>query len=136
MIGLELGISVASVTLRGEPTGRRGGLPRRAGDRKKGPPPGGDPQRRGGSTVYGTLIAGRRSVAAGTSRSGLPMGQAWQTDRRRRIVKWTMSSPTGRTKTVKFRREMEALFKRSGGYDCMSINVGFIGLGIMGRLWP
>ncbi len=75
LIGLELGISVASVTLRGEPTGAAQDF---TGDvvatAKRDLVPGETLDGEGGFTVYGTLLPARRSIAAGY----LPIGLAHQ----------------------------------------------------------
>ena len=71
LIGLELGISVASVVLRGEPTGSAGNF---IGDvaavAKKDLKPGDTLDGEGGYTVYGRLVRAEESLAGGV----LPMG--------------------------------------------------------------
>ncbi|HKP66658.1 MAG TPA: SAF domain-containing protein, partial [Casimicrobiaceae bacterium] len=110
LIGLELGISVASVGLRREPTG----VPRawhgdvvatakralREGEMLDG---------EGGYTVYGTLMPASASVAIG----GLPLGLAHRVKLVRPIaagapVKWTDVAFDANDAAVRFRREMEA----------------------------
>ena len=114
LIGLELGISVASVALRGEPTGSAQDF---TGDvvatAKNDLRPGELLDGEGGSTVYGTLLPARRSVAAGY----FPIGLAHQVKVIKPIaagerIKWADVAYDSHDKTVKFRLEMEALFKR------------------------
>ncbi len=101
LIGLELGISVASVALRGEPTGIGAGFHRRRrGDGKKGPAPGGYPGRRRRLHRLRDPPAGpqirRRRVSPHRAR---PWGQGWRSPSP--PARWsngTMSSLTGRTK--------------------------------------
>jgi predicted homoserine dehydrogenase-like protein len=112
LIGLELGISVASVGLRSEPTGE----PRdfradvvatakrelRAGEVLDG---------EGGFTVYGRLMPAAESLALG----GLPLGLAHRCRLRTRIeagapVRWSDVEIDASQPVVRFRREMEAAF--------------------------
>jgi predicted homoserine dehydrogenase-like protein len=111
LIGLELGISVLSAALRGEPTGQprewRGDvvavakLHLDAGEMLDG---------EGGYTVWGKLVPSERSLAEGA----LPIGLAHQVQLRRRItagdiVRWTdVTIEDGGA--VKARREMERRF--------------------------
>ena len=114
LIGLELGISVASVALRGEPTGvAKGFTGDVAATAKRDLVPGEILDGEGGFTVYGTLLPARKSVAAGY----LPIGLAHRMKIIKPIaagerVKWSDVEYDGHDETVKFRREMEALFKR------------------------
>lgn len=117
LIGLELGISVASVALRGEPTGAAQGF---AGDvaatAKRDLLPGETLDGEGGFTVYGTLLPARKSIAAGY----LPIGLAHQVKIRRPIaagetIRWGDVDADGQDETVKFRLEMEAAFKKEWG---------------------
>ena len=119
LIGLELGISVASVTLRGEPTGAARGF---AGDvaatAKRDLAPGGDPGWRRGLHRLRNPPAGpqvrRRRVPPHRPR---PWGQARQTHRRR--SKWsggTMSAMTGRTRRSNSAGRWRRCSRRSGGY--------------------
>ncbi len=75
LIGLELGISVASVALRGEPTGSAQDF---TGDvaatAKSDLLPGDILDGEGGSTVYGTLLPARKSIASGYLPIGLAHG--------------------------------------------------------------
>lgn len=114
LIGLELGISVASVALRGEPTGfARAFTGDVAATAKRDLVPGDLLDGEGGFTVYGTLLPARKSVLSGSLPIGLAHGvrivrpvAAGQT------VLWDDVSCDGQESTVKFRREMEALFKK------------------------
>ncbi|MSP66833.1 MAG: flagellar biosynthesis protein FlgA [Alphaproteobacteria bacterium] len=116
LIGLELGISVASVALRGEPTGAplgfRGDVVATAkrdlaaGERLDG---------EGGYTVFGRLQPARASLAAGA----LPLGLAAGARLKRRIargavVRWADVDLDAARPAVALRREMEA---RLGGVN-------------------
>lgn len=113
LIGLELGISVASAALRGEPTGSaRDFTGDVAATAKKDLVPGDLLDGEGGFTVYGTLLPARKSVLAGALPIGLAHGvrivrpvAAGQT------VLWDDVACNAEDETVKFRREMEAAFK-------------------------
>lgn len=112
LIGLELGISVASVGLRGEPTGApdgwRGDVVATAKrDLKAGEVLDGE----GGFTVYGKLLPAADSLAAG----GLPLGLAHGVKLKRAVkagasVRWSDVSYDARHPAVVFRREMERVF--------------------------
>jgi predicted homoserine dehydrogenase-like protein len=112
LIGLELGISVASAALRGEPTGCPTGFrgdvvataKRRlaAGTRLDG---------EGGYTVYGRLMPAERSLALG----GLPLGLAHGVTLKRDLaagepVRWADVEIDAGDDAVRIRREMEAMF--------------------------
>ncbi len=114
LIGLELGISVASVALRGEPTGSAQDF---TGDvvatAKKELRPGDILDGEGGATVYGTLLPARKSLAAGH----FPIGLAHGVRMERAVpaggmVTWGDVAYDRHDETVKFRREMEAAFKQ------------------------
>jgi predicted homoserine dehydrogenase-like protein len=111
-IGLELGITVASIGLRGEPTGAaadwRGDVvatakrPLAAGEVLDG---------EGGFTVYGKLLPARDSLAAG----GLPLGLAHGVRLVRDVarhapVRWTDVAFDPDEPAVRLRREMENAF--------------------------
>jgi predicted homoserine dehydrogenase-like protein len=115
-IGLELGISVASVGLRREPTGAptawlgdvvaTAKRPLAAGETLDG---------EGGYTVYGKLLPAASSRALG----GLPLGLAHGVALKRAIgahepVRWEDVEFDAGAAAVKFRREMEATFGSSG----------------------
>jgi predicted homoserine dehydrogenase-like protein len=111
LIGLELGISVLSAVLRGEPTGQaqgwRGDVVAiakrnlRAGETLDG---------EGGHTVWGKLIPAERSLAEGA----LPIGLAHRAPLTRNvaagtIVRWSdVAMPD--SEAARVRREMEARF--------------------------
>jgi len=109
LIGLELGISVASVGLRGEPTGAPIGFNAdvvavakrdlRAGDLLDG---------EGGYTVYGKLVPAADSLRIGA----LPIGLAHKVRLTREVaagavVRWTDVDIDDADPAVRFRREME-----------------------------
>jgi predicted homoserine dehydrogenase-like protein len=111
-IGLELGISVASAGLRGEPTGSATGWrgdvvatakrDLRAGESLDG---------EGGYTVYGKLAPAADSLKLGA----LPLGLAHGVKLRRAVaahaaVRWDDVEFDPNDETVRFRREMEAAF--------------------------
>jgi predicted homoserine dehydrogenase-like protein len=113
LIGLELGISVASAALRGEPTGAACGF---SGDvaatAKRDLLPGEMLDGEGGFAVFGTLLPARKSLLSGALPIGLAHGvrvvkpvAAGQT------VRWEDVACNAEDETVKFRLEMEAAFK-------------------------
>ena len=114
LIGLELGISVASVVLRNEPTGAaRGFTGDVAATAKRDLLPGETLDGEGGFTVYGTLLPARKSIASGY----LPIGLAHQVKVMKPIaagetITWGDVAANGQDETVKFRLEMEAAFKK------------------------
>jgi predicted homoserine dehydrogenase-like protein len=118
LIGLELGISVASVALRGEPTGGATGFRGDAvatakrdlaeGERLDG---------EGGFTVYGRLMPAAASLAA----EALPIGLAHDVVLQRAVkagavVRWGDVAIDGATQAVQIRREMEAVFRQEWGF--------------------
>ena len=113
LIGLELGISVASVGLRGEPTGAADGW---RGDvvatAKRHLKAGEVLDGEGGFTVYGKLMPATDSLAAG----GLPLGLAHGVKLKRAVpagtaVRWQDVAFDAKDPAVIFRREMEKAFK-------------------------
>ncbi|HSN41376.1 MAG TPA: SAF domain-containing protein [Burkholderiales bacterium] len=113
LIGLELGITVASIGLRGEATGCATGFrgdvvavakrDLRAGETLDG---------EGGHTVYGRLMPARDSLAVG----GLPIGLAHGARLTRNVtrggaVTWQDIAASD-SDAVRFRREMETEFSR------------------------
>ena len=112
MIGLELGISVASVVLRGEPTGAPTGFrsdvvacAKRA--LKKGEILDGE----GGAMVWGKQLPASESLAMG----GLPLGLTGDVTLRREVAEgqlltWADAVIDGADQAVRLRREMEAAF--------------------------
>ena len=112
LIGLELGISVASVALRhestGAPTGFRGDAVATA---KRDLKSGEDLDGEGGFTVYGKLMPGAASLAAG----GLPIGLAHHVKLKNPVakdqpVRWSDVDIDETSQSVRVRREMEAMF--------------------------
>ena len=114
LIGLELGISVASVGLRREPTGAADGWRAdvvatakrdlKAGERLDG---------EGGFTVYGRLMPAADSLRLG----GLPLGLAHGVKLERPVnagapVRWADVAHDATQPAVVFRREMERTFSR------------------------
>jgi predicted homoserine dehydrogenase-like protein len=112
MIGLELGVSVASVVLRGEPTGTSDGFRADAvSTAKRGLRTGEMLDGEGGFTVYGTLMPAADSLAA----EALPIGLAHGVTLRRQVeagqvVKWSDVSWDESNEAVRVRRAMEAMF--------------------------
>ena len=112
LIGLELGISVASVGLRGEPTGSPSGF--RAdvvATAKRDLVPGDVLDGEGGYMVYGRLMPSADSLRLG----GLPLGLAHGVKLRRAVgagtpVRWDDVEVDASNDTVRFRREMERIF--------------------------
>ena len=115
LIGLELGISVASVGLRAEATGAATDFRAdvvatakralRAGEMLDG---------EGGFTVYGKLMPAAASLAL----DGLPLGLAHRCRLRNALaantpVRWSDVELDAALPAVRFRREMEAVFGRS-----------------------
>ncbi len=111
LIGLELGISVASVGLRGEPTGRPDGWRADAAATAKRDLRAGEVlDGEGGHLVYGRLVPAAASLAAGA----LPIGLAHGVRLSRPVaegalVRWGDVVVDGEDDAVRFRREMEAL---------------------------
>jgi predicted homoserine dehydrogenase-like protein len=108
-IGLELGISVASVGLRREPTGQAQAF--RAdvvATAKRALAPGETLDGEGGYTVYGKLMPAQDSIAIG----GLPLGLAHGVKLTRAVgahepVRWSDVTFDAQNPAVKLRREME-----------------------------
>jgi predicted homoserine dehydrogenase-like protein len=112
LIGLELGISVASVALRKEPTGAPTGW---RGDcvatAKRALGAGETLDGEGGCTVWGRLMPAADSLAA----RALPIGLAHRVKLTRevpegRVVSWDDVEIDASSEAVQFRREMERLF--------------------------
>jgi predicted homoserine dehydrogenase-like protein len=115
LIGLELGISIASIMLRGEPTGTTRGF---RGDvvatAKRDLQPGERLDGEGGYMVYGKLMPAEASLAAG----GLPIGLAHNLLLQRPVaagqpVRWEDVAFDETNNAIRFRREMEAMFRPS-----------------------
>ncbi len=117
LIGLELGISVASVALRGEPTGMaRDFTADVAATAKRDLVPGEVLDGEGGFTVYGTCRPARRALAEGC----LPIGLAHGVRVERPVaagqtVQWADVAFDERDEAVRFRREMESIFRKEWG---------------------
>ncbi|HSD50698.1 MAG TPA: SAF domain-containing protein, partial [Candidatus Methylomirabilis sp.] len=119
MIGLELGISVASTVLRGEATGSPTGwqadvIATTKRDLKAGEILDGE----GGYMVWGKIMP----AAAALTRKGLPLGLAHTVRLIRpvgkgQIVTWADVEIDPKDPTVSFRREMEAAFNPGGPSD-------------------
>jgi predicted homoserine dehydrogenase-like protein len=112
MIGLELGVSIASAALRKEPTGaptafRSDVVATAKRPLKKSEVLDGE----GGYCVWGRQVAAERSLAAGL----LPLGLASNVRLKRNIeegqtLKWSDVDYDANALTIKVRREMEAAF--------------------------
>ncbi|HYM01697.1 MAG TPA: SAF domain-containing protein [Stellaceae bacterium] len=117
LIGLELGISVASAALRGEATGSAVGFRGDAvatakRDLKAGEVLDGE----GGFTVYGRLMPAADSLALGA----LPIGLAHGVSLTHSIkagepVRWSDVAADASSEAVRVRREMESVFRREWG---------------------
>ena len=116
LIGLELGISVASVGLRGEPTGAATGFNADVvATAKRDLKPGEILDGEGGYTVWGKLFQADKSLALG----GLPLGLAHQLKlgtggKKGQSLTWADVAVDDSLSAYKVRREMEALFARPG----------------------
>ena len=113
LIGLELGISVASAGLRGEPTGVPTGFRADAVATAKRDLAAGDTlDGEGGFTVWGKLMPAADSLRLGA----LPVGLAHHVRLRNAVkagspVRWSDVSIDETSEAVRVRREMEALFR-------------------------
>jgi predicted homoserine dehydrogenase-like protein len=114
LIGLEVGISVASVGLRREPTGCPGGFQADAiATAKRALKPGEILDGEGGYTVVGKLMPAVDSLRVGA----LPLGLAHHVKMKTSLVagqpvRWADVEVDGDHAAVKLRREMEAMFAR------------------------
>lgn len=112
LIGLELGISVASVGLRHEPTGSASGWHADVvATAKRDLPAGQELDGEGGYTVYGKLTPARDSLHDGF----LPLGLAHKVRLKRPVrqsqpIRWHDIEFDEHAPAVRFRREMEKLF--------------------------
>ncbi len=117
LIGLELGISVASIALRGEATGAttewRGDVAAtakralRAGERLDG---------EGGFTVYGKLMQAADTLAQDALPIGLAHNMVLRSDvPAGRPVRWSDVSFEESQEAIRVRRDMEALFRAALG---------------------
>jgi predicted homoserine dehydrogenase-like protein len=111
LIGLELGISVLSAALRGEPTGQTRGF---AGDvvavAKRPLAAGESLDGEGGYTVWGKLVPAARSLAEGAVPIGLAHGVKLVRDvPAGHLVRWS-DVMAAETEAVRVRRDMERRF--------------------------
>ncbi len=117
LIGLELGISVASVGLRREPTGTPEAWHADvAATAKRDLQTGESLDGEGGFTVHGRLMPASDSLATGA----LPLGLAHQVRLKRRVaagqpVRWSDVVIDAKDPAVAFRREMERVFGSAHG---------------------
>jgi predicted homoserine dehydrogenase-like protein len=115
LIGLEVGMSVASVALRGEPTGVAIGWNADVvATAKRDLRPGDLLDGEGGYTVWGKLLPARTSARIG----GLPLGLAHEVKVVRAVAKgqcltWGDVVIDGSTPACRIRKEMEAMFAQS-----------------------
>jgi len=115
LIGLEVGVSVASVALRGEPTGVATGW--RAdvvATAKRDLQPGEMLDGEGGYTVWGKLLPAETSLSVGGA-GGLPLGLAHEVKMTRPVkqgqcLSWDDVAIDTRTEAYRLRRAMEDLF--------------------------
>jgi predicted homoserine dehydrogenase-like protein len=117
LIGLEVGVSVASVALRGEPTGVATGWNADVvATAKRDLVPGEVLDGEGGYTVWGKLLPAHRSLALG----GLPLGLAHQVKllrpvRKGQCLTWDDVAMDTRSRAYLSRREMERVFSEEPG---------------------
>ncbi|MXY15473.1 MAG: hypothetical protein F4Y57_00280 [Acidobacteria bacterium] len=115
MIGLELGVSVASAALRGEPTGAPTGFRADVVAGAKRPLARGEVlDGEGGYMVWGRQVPAADSLASG----GLPLGLASGVPLTRDIAEgellsWSDAAIDDADPAVRIRREMEAAFGRA-----------------------
>jgi predicted homoserine dehydrogenase-like protein len=118
LIGLELGISVASAGLRGEATGSATGF---RGDAvataKRALSAGEKLDGEGGFTVYGRLMPAAESLARGA----LPIGLAHDVVLQRpvgegEVVRWRDVAIDETAEAVRIRRDMESIFRQEWGF--------------------
>ena len=112
LIGLEVGVSVASVALRGEPTGVATAWNADVvATAKRDLKPGETLDGEGGYTVWGKLLPATKSAAMG----GVPLGLAHDVKLIREVkqgqsLSWADVAMDTSTDAYKVRREMEAMF--------------------------
>jgi predicted homoserine dehydrogenase-like protein len=117
LIGLELGISVASIAIRGEATGAteswRGDV---AATAKRALKAGEKLDGEGGFTVYGRLMPAADSLRLGALPIGLAHNMALKCDvPAGQAVRWSDVAFDASQQAVKVRRDMEALFRKELG---------------------
>jgi predicted homoserine dehydrogenase-like protein len=114
LIGLELGVSVATIMLRGEPTGQcKTFAADTVATAKKDLKVGETLDGEGGFMVYGKIMPAEDSLAI----QGLPIGLAHGLVLKRTVAKdqrlsWDDVEFSEKTQVVAVRREMEALFRK------------------------
>ena len=113
LIGLEVGISVASVGLRGEPTGApQGFLADAVATAKRDLKPGELLDGEGGYTVVGKLMRAEDSLAVGALPLGLAHGfKVLQPIAQGQPVRWADVAFDPDLAAVRLRREMESLYR-------------------------
>jgi predicted homoserine dehydrogenase-like protein len=117
LIGLEVGMSVASVALRGEPTGvAQHWNADVVATAKRDLKPGEMLDGEGGYTVWGKLLPAEKSAQMG----GLPLGLAHEVKVIRPVAQgqsltWADVQMDTRTQAWKIRQEMEQMFKPALG---------------------
>ena len=119
LIGLELGISVASIMARGEPTGTTRGF---RGDvvavAKRNLFPGEVLDGEGGQTVYGKLTPARKSLILRALPIGLSHGARLRGPiAAGDIVRWQDCNVDETTPAIRLRQEMETTFRAAFGLD-------------------
>ena len=116
MIGLELGVSIASAVLRGEPTGHPTGF---RGDvvttTKKAVAPGDTLDGEGGYTVFGKLAPARSSLQRGALPLGLSLGaKVVRPVAAGEVVTWDDVEVDAASEAVVLRKELEHEFSSMG----------------------
>jgi predicted homoserine dehydrogenase-like protein len=114
MIGLELGVSIASAALRKEPTGAPTGFRSDvAATAKRALKAGEVLDGEGGFCVWGRQVPAERSLAEGFLPLGLAHGVKLERDvAEAECLKWSDVAVDRNDLAVKVRREMEAAFAR------------------------
>jgi predicted homoserine dehydrogenase-like protein len=117
LIGLELGLSVANIAVRGEATGATRTF---AGDvaatAKRDLKAGEKLDGEGGYMVHGRLVPAAESLRSGTLPIGLAHGVVLQHDvAAGQPVRWSDIAIDESHQAIRFRREMEALFRAETG---------------------
>lgn len=114
LIGLELGVSIASIMVRGEPTGQTKTW---AGDvvatAKRDLKAGEKLDGEGGFTVYGKLMTSKDSLAIEGLPIGLAHGFVLKNDiKKDRGISWQDVEFSEKSQAVAIRREMEGIFRK------------------------
>jgi len=113
LIGLELGISVLSAALRGEPTGQSRAFNADAvACTKRGLAVGDTLDGEGGYTVWGKLMSAADSLRIGALPIGLAGGiKVTRPVKQGTVLRWDDVAVDPNDNTLRLRREMEAMFK-------------------------